>query len=50
MVTLAQLAGRVVCSVLAIAVIWIVLGFTVQVGVLLWRVNQEDVVGKDKDE
>ena len=50
MVTLAQLAGRLVCSVLAIAVIWIVLGFTVQVGVLLWRVNQEDVVGKDKDE
>lgn len=48
--TLAQLAGRLVCSVLAIAVIWIVLGFTVQVGVLLWRVNQEDVVGKDKDE
>ena len=50
MVTLAQLAGRLVCSVLAIAVIWMVLIITVQVGVLLWRVNQEDVVGKDKDE
>ena len=41
--TLAQLAGRVVCSVLAIAVIWIVLVFTVQVGVTLWRVNHEEV-------
>lgn len=50
MVTLAQLAGRLVCFVLAIAVIWMVLIITVQVGVLLWRVNQEDVVGKDKDE
>lgn len=48
--TLAQLAGRLVCFVLAIAVIWMVLIITVQVGVLLWRVNQEDVVGKDKDE
>lgn len=43
MVTLAQLAGRLVCSVLAIAVIWIVLVFTVQVGVTLWRVNHEEV-------
>ena len=50
MVTLAQFAGRLVCFVLAIAVIWMVLIITVQVGVLLWRVNQEDVVGKDKDE
>ena len=50
MVTLAQLAGRLVCFVLAIAVIWMVLVITVQVGVLLWRVNQEEVVGKEKDE
>ena len=43
MVTLAQFAGRLVCSVLAVAVIWMVLIITVQVGVLLWRVNHEEV-------
>ena len=47
MVTLAQLAGRLVCFVLAIAVIWMVLIITVQVGVLLWRVNFEKDDGKE---
>ena len=50
MVTLAQLAGRLVCSVLAIAVIWIVLGFTVQVGVTLWRLNHEEEIIGDENE
>jgi len=45
---LVQFAGRLVCSVLAIAVIWMVLIITVQVGVLLWRVNHEEVEEKDE--
>lgn len=50
MVTLAQLAGRLVCSVLAIAVIWIVLVFTVQVGMALWRLNHVEENIEDENE
>ncbi len=45
---LMQIAAWLVCSVLAVVVIWMVLVFTVQVGVTLWRVNRGE--GSIEDE